>query len=181
MAWKETIVRTLILSASPECAPVRIAPLPPATSIRTLIDASGNATPINPQDAQFIGLPANPDPTKVGPIGNLGRNTERAPGLKNWDLNVVKRFRITEGLTLQFRGEFFNLFNTPQYGTVSVSPFSPSQTAPVDSGERKFLSTGSFCERLFGRWRRPCDSLAVAPGILGRRYRLLTHGDCPLK
>ncbi len=94
-----------------------------------LIDASGNATPINPQDAQFIGLPANPDPTKVGPIGNLGRNTERAAALKNWDLNVIKRFRITEGLTLQFRGEFFNLFNTPQYGTVSVSPFSPSQTA----------------------------------------------------
>jgi hypothetical protein len=94
-----------------------------------VVDASGNATPINPQDARFIGLPANPDPTKVGPIGNLGRNTERAPALKNWDLNVIKRFRITEGVTLQFRGEFFNIFNTPQYGTVSVSPFSPSQTA----------------------------------------------------
>ena len=65
----------------------------------------------------------------MGPIGNLGRNSERAPALKNWDLNVVKRFRITEGVSLQFRGEFFNIFNTPQYGTVSVSPFSPPQNA----------------------------------------------------
>jgi hypothetical protein len=94
-----------------------------------VIDASGNPTPINPQEARFIGLPANPDASKVGPIGNLGRNTERSPGLKNWDLNVVKRFPVTERVGLQLKGEFFNIFNTPQYGTVSVSPFHPSQNA----------------------------------------------------
>jgi hypothetical protein len=36
---------------------------------------------------------------------------------------------------LQFRGEFYNVFNTPQYGTVSVSPFHPaqnSQTIPAN-------------------------------------------------
>jgi hypothetical protein len=93
------------------------------------IDPSGNPTPIDPKEARFIGLPANPDPSKVGPIGNLGRNTERSPGLKNWDLNVVKRFRVTESVALQFRGEFYNVFNTPQYGTVSVSPFHPAQNA----------------------------------------------------
>jgi hypothetical protein len=30
---------------------------------------------------------------------------------------------------LQLKGEFFNVFNTPQYGTVSVGPFHPSQNA----------------------------------------------------
>ena len=86
-------------------------------------------TPIDPREARFIGLPANQDPSKVGPIGNLGRNTERAPGLKNWDVNIVKRFRIREGMAFQVRGEFYNIFNTPQYTTVSVSPFSPAQNA----------------------------------------------------
>jgi hypothetical protein len=80
-------------------------------------------------EARFIGLPANPNPNVVGPIGNLGRNTERAPAIKNWDLNIVKRFRIREGIALQFRSEFYNVFNTPQYGTVSVSPFRPAQNA----------------------------------------------------
>lgn len=99
------------------------------------VDAAGNPTPINPSEARYIGLPTNPDPTRVGPIGNLGRNTERSPGLKNWDLNIVKRFRIMERASLQLRAEFYNLFNTPQYGTVSVSPFRPpqnSQTIPAN-------------------------------------------------
>jgi hypothetical protein len=92
-------------------------------------------TPIDPKDARYIGLPVNQTPTRIGVIGNLGRNTERSPGLKNWDLNVVKRFRITERVGLQFRGEFYNVFNTPQYGTVSDSPFAPaqnSQTVPAN-------------------------------------------------
>jgi hypothetical protein len=92
-----------------------------------VVDAAGNATPIDPMQARYIGLPTNPDGNRVGPIGNLGRNTERSPGLKNWDVNVVKRFRVTEGIALQVRGEFYNVFNTPQYGTVSVSPFAPAQ------------------------------------------------------
>ncbi|HYP07639.1 MAG TPA: carboxypeptidase regulatory-like domain-containing protein [Bryobacteraceae bacterium] len=91
-------------------------------------DAAGNPVPINPAEARFIGLPGHSGPN-VGPIGNLGRNTERAPAIKNWDVNVVKRFRIREGMSLQLRGEFYNVFNTPQYGTISVSPFAPQQNA----------------------------------------------------
>jgi hypothetical protein len=34
---------------------------------------------------------------------------------------------MNEGVSFQFRAEFFNLFNTPQYGKVSESPFAPSQ------------------------------------------------------
>ena len=93
------------------------------------VDQNGNATPIDPKDARYIGLPANPNPAIVGPIGNLGRNTERSPGLKNLDVNVVKRIRLKEGVNLQLRSEFYNIFNTPQYGTVSVSPFRPAQNA----------------------------------------------------
>jgi len=33
----------------------------------------------------------------------------------NFDFSLFKQFRITEGMNLQFRTEFFNLFNTPQF------------------------------------------------------------------
>jgi hypothetical protein len=47
--------------------------------------------------------------------GNSGRNILYGPGRVNFDFSLFKQFRITEGLNLQFRTEFFNLFNTPQF------------------------------------------------------------------
>jgi Carboxypeptidase regulatory-like domain/TonB dependent receptor len=41
----------------------------------------------------------------------LGRNTFRGPGFWNLDAGLYKNFRITEGKTLQFRSEFYNIFN----------------------------------------------------------------------
>ncbi|MBI3697785.1 MAG: TonB-dependent receptor, partial [Acidobacteria bacterium] len=48
--------------------------------------------------------------------GNSGRNILRAPGRLNTDLGVARMFSLTESVRLQFRGEFFNLLNTPQFG-----------------------------------------------------------------
>jgi hypothetical protein len=48
--------------------------------------------------------------------GNSGRNILRAPGRANTDVGVARLFALTESVHLQFRGEFFNLFNTPQFG-----------------------------------------------------------------
>ena len=50
-------------------------------------------------------------PSPNNPFGNLGRNSFRAPGVEQWDLGINKNFRITEGIRLQFRSEFFNAFN----------------------------------------------------------------------
>jgi Carboxypeptidase regulatory-like domain/TonB dependent receptor len=47
--------------------------------------------------------------------GNSGRNILYGPGRVNFDFSLFKQFRITEGMNLQFRTEFFNLFNTPQF------------------------------------------------------------------
>jgi hypothetical protein len=55
-------------------------------------------------------------PGPNAPFGNLGRNAFRAPGLENWDLGVSKNFRITEGIKLQFRSEFFNVMNHTNFG-----------------------------------------------------------------
>jgi len=55
-----------------------------------------------------------PPPALV--YGTSGRNILRAPGRVNSDVGVARRFALTEGARLEFRGEFFNLFNTPQFG-----------------------------------------------------------------
>ncbi len=49
-------------------------------------------------------------------FGNGGRNILRGPGRTNLDFSLFKDFRVSEKLGLQYRAEFFNLFNTPQFG-----------------------------------------------------------------
>ncbi|HEU0253816.1 MAG TPA: TonB-dependent receptor, partial [Pyrinomonadaceae bacterium] len=84
-------------------------------------DAGGAC--ISPASAQYIGLLAG-----TGRRGNLGRNTLRTRGQHNWNVNVLKRIRMDETKFFELRAEFYNVFNHPQYGTASVSPFSPAST-----------------------------------------------------
>lgn len=53
----------------------------------------------------------------VGSFGNSGRNTLTGPGSFNLDSSLFKIFPLTEGLNLQFRGEFFNTLNHPNFGS----------------------------------------------------------------
>jgi hypothetical protein len=39
----------------------------------------------------------------------------RGPGYWNLDLGVLKNFTISEGKEIQFRGEFFNVFNNANF------------------------------------------------------------------
>ena len=48
--------------------------------------------------------------------GNSGRAILEGPGFRNADVSLFKNFKLIERLTLQFRAEFFNLTNTPQFG-----------------------------------------------------------------
>lgn len=47
--------------------------------------------------------------------GTLGRGTLRGFGLGQVDLSLRRRFRVFEGLALDFRADAFNLFNTPNF------------------------------------------------------------------
>jgi hypothetical protein len=53
----------------------------------------------------------------LGKDAAVGRNTFRAPGIATLDLATTKRFRFTETQNLEFRAEFFNLFNRTHFGT----------------------------------------------------------------
>ena len=46
-----------------------------------------------------------------GTFGNVGRNTIQGPGYEIWDFSIFKSFAIKERQQLQFRADFFNLFN----------------------------------------------------------------------
>jgi hypothetical protein len=73
--------------------------------------------------------------TNVAPglDGNLGRNTYRGPGIASVDFSLFKRIPITEQVKIEFRSEFFNLFNRvnlyPPNARMDSSNFGLSQQA----------------------------------------------------
>ena len=69
--------------------------------------------------------------------GNLGRNSLVGPTYKQWDLALYKDTAITERLKVQFRAEFFNLLNHPNFS----SPLLPSFLADPASN----LSSSCGC------------------------------------
>lgn len=60
----------------------------------------------------------------TGTLGNLGRDVAIGPHLFDTDLAVLKDTKIRESLNLQFRAEFFNLFNHPNFGLPTSTAFS---------------------------------------------------------
>jgi hypothetical protein len=48
--------------------------------------------------------------------GNAGRQNLIGPGLVNWDFSLFKKTTIRERVGVEFRAEFFNLFNRPDFG-----------------------------------------------------------------
>ena len=64
-----------------------------------------------------------------GQWGDSGRNILQGPGTKNIDFSVFKNFQVAESKVLQIRGEFFNLFNTPQFNNPSAVAPTPAATS----------------------------------------------------
>lgn len=54
-------------------------------------------------------------PQPQGTFGNCGRATVRGAGLDNLDFNVFKNTHVNESVEIQFRAEFFNLWNHPNF------------------------------------------------------------------
>lgn len=62
------------------------------------------------------------------PTGNAGVGDCLGPGLANTDMGVYKNFRAGERLTVQFRMDFFNIFNRAQFlgDSQGFSPLNPN-------------------------------------------------------
>jgi hypothetical protein len=87
------------------------------------------------------GAPARPSPVLIpdrqlniaafvapptGRIGNVARGAFRGPAVYNYDFSIFKKFRIRETQELQFRSEFFNIFNTPEFNLPGSNIASPA-------------------------------------------------------
>ena len=84
-------------------------------------------------------------PTCATLFGNSGVGILPGPGQVNFDATLRKQFRITEKTNLQFRAEFFNLLNHPQFngispgsGTGGVTSFLPQ---PFNAGGSTITGT----------------------------------------
>jgi len=83
------------------------------------VDTPDQVAPLrftNPRTGQFF------DPTSfassaIGLEGNARRRFFHGPGINNFDFALIKDTRINERFNLQFRSEFFNIFNHAQFLT----------------------------------------------------------------
>jgi hypothetical protein len=53
--------------------------------------------------------------------GSTGRNILEGPGLKDFDLGLLKNSQVGERGSVQFRAEFFNTFNNTNFGIPSAN------------------------------------------------------------
>jgi hypothetical protein len=108
-----------------------------------------------------------------GTFGNLGRNALAGPELAQFDLTLHKRFRLTERLALEFRGELYNLFNRANFANPPATlaaglPSSPASTGTVQPGQ---AYTASAAGGAFGRFN---STVANTIGLGAQRQAQLS-------
>ena len=65
-------------------------------------------------------------PAPTTRFGTLGRNRLRGPGQANLDFSLQKRFPIRESVAMNFRTEFFNIFNHANFSNPNANLDSPA-------------------------------------------------------
>ncbi len=69
-----------------------------------------------------------------GTFGNVGRNMLTGPGIQNFDFSIFKNFPISERWgRIEFRNEYFNLFNHPNFMNPNNSVSSGSAFGTITS------------------------------------------------
>jgi len=91
---------------------------------------------LNPNRWTLIGY-------QLGSFGNGSIGDCLSPGIANTDFSVYKNFKVKERVTVQFRMEFFNLFNKAQF----LGNFQGTQniTANLDTSATKCATSNTIC------------------------------------
>jgi hypothetical protein len=83
------------------------------------VNGPGCNNPVNPQNAdRYVKLECFAAPTPTNRLGTSGRNALIGPGLIEMDFSLFKNIplpKISEAFKAQFRAEFFNVFNRPNF------------------------------------------------------------------
>jgi len=99
------------------------------TNTATRPDVTGNPNDFNHDPAKWFNT-ADFSRNFSGRFGNAGRNVVIGPGTADFDFALLKRFPLwSEDRYLQFRSEFFNLANHPNFdnpSTTNLTVISPT-------------------------------------------------------
>jgi len=106
--------------------------------------------PVNPNG----GIPYAFNPfafrnTLVGQIGNSPRAPFRFPSQFFTDVNLTKNFHFSERYKLQFRAEFYNIFNKTLFNDVSQTIPDRLPTDPVYNSIQSLVASGSAFGQFF--------------------------------
>jgi hypothetical protein len=76
-------------------------------------------------------------------FGTCAPRKFHGPGIQMVDLSIFKDFKFTERWYLQFRTEFFNIFNHPNFANPSADISSPGSFGKVSNTLAPILGTDS--------------------------------------
>ena len=75
-------------------------------------------------------------------FGNLGRNALRQDGVQNLDFGMFKQTQLTDSKSIEFRAEFFNVFNTPFFEAPQAAIGTPQFGEVTGAGNPRFVQFG---------------------------------------
>jgi hypothetical protein len=81
-------------------------------------------------------------------IGNGGRNEIVGPGLVNVDFSLVKNNYIKEKFNVQFRAEFFNIFNHSNFSSPIANDTLFDQTGAPIAGAGLITQTSTTSRQI---------------------------------
>jgi hypothetical protein len=90
----------------------------------------------------FINPAAFAIPTS-GSFGSCAPRAFHGPGIQDTDLSLFKQFKMTERVQMQFRAEFFNAFNHPNFQNPNANIAFPGSFGKVTNTLSPILGTGS--------------------------------------
>ena len=100
----------------------------------TCVDDQNN--PVHASSSRCTGFAA---------VGDISRNRFRGPFQQNWDMSLIKITKLTERTSLEFRAEFFNIFNHPAFASPQAAGGAQGNYGYVDisSGDSSILNTAN--------------------------------------
>src|SRR5271157_514787 len=104
-----------------------------------------------------------------GTFGDLGRDSIFGPGYRNWDFSLTKNTQLAERLNVQFRVEFFNLLNHPNFALPNRNI-----TPGYDSSGNLQCSPAQGCYD--GQINQTPDVAQTNPGLGGGGPRVIQLG-----
>jgi hypothetical protein len=97
----------------------------------------------NPSELDYFNIFAFARPAE-GSLGNTGEGILRGPGIKQWDVSMIKTTTIFERINVQLRFETFNTFNQTQWAGVSTGLSVPNpNTVPTAATRGNFGQVNS--------------------------------------